>query len=114
MAYKVFRIPVSSQAAWAEEELNAFLRARHVSTVQQRFVDAGENSYWCFCVEYVEQRASESPTNPCVSAVPTGLDAGHRQSGTRCAGAAWVAARPNYVVRGWPRRPRMRSSASEV
>lgn len=57
MPYKIFRLPVAN-ADWAEQELNAFLRAHRVLPVERRFVDTGENSYWTFCVDYADGRGS--------------------------------------------------------
>jgi superfamily II DNA helicase RecQ len=53
MQLKVFRIPVSG-AANAENEMNAFLRGHRILTVRKEFVPDGENSFWSFCVEYLE------------------------------------------------------------
>lgn len=56
MPYKMFRVPVSG-AAGAEEQLNAFLTARQVLATTKRFVEAGDESYWAFCIEYGEARS---------------------------------------------------------
>jgi len=47
----------------AEAELNAFLREHRVLKVRPQFVEAGEDSFWSFCVEDVEARvgAAERP-----------------------------------------------------
>jgi superfamily II DNA helicase RecQ len=58
MPYKIFRVPLSNWA-WAEDELNAFLRGHRVLKVERRFVDDGENSFWCFCVDYHEPRGGK-------------------------------------------------------
>jgi superfamily II DNA helicase RecQ len=57
MAYKFFRVAWPDPAA-AEAELNGFLRSHRVMKVRQQFVEAGEDSFWSFCVEYVEPRAA--------------------------------------------------------
>lgn len=35
--------------------MNHFLRSHRVVTVGREFVSNGDFSYWCFCVEYLEQ-----------------------------------------------------------
>lgn len=55
MAYKFFRVAWPDPSA-AEAELNAFLRGHRVMKVRQHLIDAGEDSFWTFCVEYVEAR----------------------------------------------------------
>ena len=37
-----------------EGEMNAFLRSHRVLAVRKEFVCDGENSFWTFCVEYLE------------------------------------------------------------
>lgn len=53
MAYRFFTIPVRSAEA-AESVLNGFLRSHRVLSVERRWVDQGENSFWSFCVDYLE------------------------------------------------------------
>ena len=53
MAYFFAKIPCHSDAS-AVAELNAFLRSHRVLSVDRRWVDQGENSYWAFCVDYQE------------------------------------------------------------
>jgi superfamily II DNA helicase RecQ len=53
MQLKLFLLPVKSLAA-AEGEMNAFLRSHRVLAVKKEFVSEGENSFWTFCVEYLE------------------------------------------------------------
>jgi len=55
MPYKFFRVAWPDPSA-AEADLNAFLRGHRVMKVRQQFVEAGEDSFWSFCVEYVEAR----------------------------------------------------------
>jgi superfamily II DNA helicase RecQ len=57
MAYRFFQVPVRDSGA-AEEELNRFLRGHRVLSVDRRWVDLGTESYWCFCVDYLETAAS--------------------------------------------------------
>ena len=53
MAYRFFQIPVRDGGA-ASEELNRFLRGHRVLSVDRRWVDLGTESYWSFCVDYLE------------------------------------------------------------
>ena len=51
--YRFFLIPVR-QSVPAEEELNRFLRSHRVLNVDRRWVDEGSESFWSFCVDYLE------------------------------------------------------------
>ena len=51
--YRFFLIPVR-QSGPAEEELNRFLRSHRVLNVDRRWVDEGSESFWSFCVDYLE------------------------------------------------------------
>jgi superfamily II DNA helicase RecQ len=53
MQLKLFIIPVKNIAA-AEAEMNVFLRAQRVLAVKKEFVPDGENSFWTFCIEYLD------------------------------------------------------------
>lgn len=53
MPYKFFQIPVRGCEA-SEQTLNSFLSGHRVLTVTRQFVELGENSYWCFCIDFVE------------------------------------------------------------
>ena len=53
MQLKVFVLPVKNLGA-AEVEMNACLRGHRVLAVQKEFVAEGENSFWSFCVEYLD------------------------------------------------------------
>jgi superfamily II DNA helicase RecQ len=53
MQLKLFILPVKNLAA-AEAEMNVFLRSHRVLAVKKEFVSDGENSFWTFCVEYLE------------------------------------------------------------
>ena len=56
MQLKLFILPVKNLSA-AEAEMNAFLRSHRVLAVKKEFVSDGENSFWTFCVEYLESRS---------------------------------------------------------
>jgi superfamily II DNA helicase RecQ len=53
MQLKLFILPVKNLSA-AEAEMNAFLRSHRVLAVKKEFVGDGDNSFWTFCVEYLE------------------------------------------------------------
>lgn len=54
MQLKLFVLPVKNVAE-AEAEMNQFLRSRRVLAVKKEFVPDGENSFWTFCVEYMDE-----------------------------------------------------------
>jgi superfamily II DNA helicase RecQ len=53
MQLKLFVLPIKNLGA-AEAEMNAFLRGHRVLAVKKEFVPDGENSFWTFCVEYLD------------------------------------------------------------
>jgi superfamily II DNA helicase RecQ len=53
MTYGFYRVP-AHHSEWAEADLNAFLRSHRVLSVDRRWVDQGEHSFWEFCVDYLE------------------------------------------------------------
>ena len=53
MQLKLFVLPIKNLAA-AEAEMNGFLRGHRVLAVKKEFVPDGENSFWSFCVEYLD------------------------------------------------------------
>src|SRR5271157_1987368 len=62
MAYRVFTLPVHDSGA-AETELNGFLASHRVLSVDRRFVEEGERSFWTFCVDYVDARRGSSSSS---------------------------------------------------
>ena len=60
--YRFFVIPVRTSAG-AEEELNRFLRSHRVLSVDRRWVDQGSESFWSFCVDYLETGQAGSALN---------------------------------------------------
>jgi hypothetical protein len=56
MQLKLFILPVKNLDA-AEGEMNGFLRSHRVLAVKKEFVADGENSFWTFCVEYLDSTA---------------------------------------------------------
>ncbi len=53
MQFQVMRVPVSDSAQ-AVEDLNRILRGCRVVRVERELVVDGANSFWTFCVEYLE------------------------------------------------------------
>jgi hypothetical protein len=60
MQLKLFIVPVKNIAA-AQAEMNVFLRAQRVLAVKKEFVPDGENSFWTFCVEYLDGASAGGP-----------------------------------------------------
>lgn len=60
MQLKVFIVPVKNLSL-PEGEMNAFLRSHRVLAVRKEFVSDGENSFWSFCVEYLESVSTGNP-----------------------------------------------------
>jgi len=56
VAFSYFSIPVRDSGA-AQAELNAFLASHKVLSVDQRWVEAGANSFWAVSVDYLERGA---------------------------------------------------------
>ena len=52
MQVKLFTIPLFDNEAELNE-MNGFLRAQKVLTIDKQFVSLGENAYWSFCVTYL-------------------------------------------------------------
>jgi len=50
---KLFVLPIKNLGA-AEAQMNGFLRGHRVLAVKKEFVPDGENSFWTFCVEYLD------------------------------------------------------------
>ena len=65
---KFFCIP-ARQAAGAEGELNRLLRTQRIVSVDRRWVENGEQSFWSVCVEYTEP-VGPVPAAPASSGEP--------------------------------------------
>ncbi len=63
MAYYFAIVPARSPEL-AQAELNAFLRGHRVLTVDRRWVELGENSYWAICVDYLEPGGAGAGPQP--------------------------------------------------
>ena len=53
MQIKLFTIPLFDNEAELNE-MNGFLRAQKVLTIDKQFVSVGENAYWSFCITYLQ------------------------------------------------------------
>jgi superfamily II DNA helicase RecQ len=53
MAYRLFVVPIR-EAGSATAELNGFLRSHRVLAVDRRWVEQGSDSFWSFCIDYLE------------------------------------------------------------
>ena len=63
MQFKVFHISITGDSD-AEEEMNKFLRTHRIVTVQRELANTVLGSYWCFCVEYIDQASKPSSPFP--------------------------------------------------
>jgi hypothetical protein len=59
MAYRFFVVPIRDDGS-AAAELNGFLRSHRVLAVDRRWAEAGSESFWSFCVDYLECSAGKS------------------------------------------------------
>lgn len=69
MQLKLFVIPIKNVNE-AEAEMNGFLRGHRVLAVKKEFVADGENSFWSFCVEYLDGTAAATGGRTVGSRVP--------------------------------------------
>jgi superfamily II DNA helicase RecQ len=53
MPFEFIQIPANGQGS-AKEELNKLLRGGRIASVREEFVGNGEDSFWAFCIEYLE------------------------------------------------------------
>ena len=60
MKLQFFTIPVNDPQV-ATKEINAFLAAHRVVTVERQFVANGANSLWSVCVSYIEGDGRPGP-----------------------------------------------------
>lgn len=57
MPYEFIQIPANGQGN-AKEELNKLLRGGRIASVRKEFVPNGEDSFWAFCIEYLDGAVS--------------------------------------------------------
>ena len=67
MPFEFIQIPANGQGN-AKEELNQLLRGGRIASVRKEFVPNGEDSFWAFCVEYLDR--SGGGTGPRVGSAP--------------------------------------------
>lgn len=53
MPFEFIQIPANGQGS-AKEELNKLLRNGRIASVKKEFVSNGEDSFWAFCIEYLD------------------------------------------------------------
>jgi superfamily II DNA helicase RecQ len=53
MPFEFIQIPANGQGS-AKEDLNRFLRGGRIASVRKEFVAHGEDSFWAFCIEYLD------------------------------------------------------------
>jgi superfamily II DNA helicase RecQ len=53
MPFEFIQIPANGQGS-AKEELNKLLRGGRIASVRKEFVANGEDSFWAFCIEYLD------------------------------------------------------------
>lgn len=58
MPFEFIQIPANGQGA-AKETLNALLRGGRIASVRKEFVANAEDSFWAFCVEYLDGTSGE-------------------------------------------------------
>ena len=59
MSFRFFSIPAKG-CSELEQELNQLLNSIRVLSVDRRFVELGENSYWAICVDFLDGTSIES------------------------------------------------------
>ncbi|MFK7947127.1 MAG: HRDC domain-containing protein [Saprospiraceae bacterium] len=57
MQIRIFTIPILDNEA-TEAKLNQFLRGNKILEVEQSLVEKRNETYWCFCVRYLERNAT--------------------------------------------------------
>ena len=58
MQIKIFRVSINDISR-GEEETNRFLRGHRVLEAEKQFVQDGANSFWSFCISYLQGGESE-------------------------------------------------------
>jgi superfamily II DNA helicase RecQ len=53
MPFEFIQIPANGQGS-AKEELNRLLRGGRIATVKKEFVSNGDDSFWAFCIEFLD------------------------------------------------------------
>ena len=53
MPFEFIQVPANGQGG-GKDALNRFLRGGRIASIRKEFVANGEDSFWAFCVEYVD------------------------------------------------------------
>lgn len=53
MQVKIYTIPIIGGES-INEEMNVFLRSKKILQVENHIVTSGQNSFWSFCIRYIE------------------------------------------------------------
>jgi superfamily II DNA helicase RecQ len=53
MPFEFIQIPANGQGS-AKQELNQLLRGGRIASVRKEFVAHGEDSFWAFCIEFLD------------------------------------------------------------
>ena len=61
MKYRFFSVPASMPAE-EEEAVNRFCAEHRVVSVDKHLIQAGERSYWAFCIGYLDKQAGPPST----------------------------------------------------
>ncbi len=59
MCLRFFMIPVRDASA-TEQELNGFISSQKILSIDRHQVDAGSNSFWTICVDYMSSMPGEA------------------------------------------------------
>ncbi len=62
MPFEFIQIPANGQGN-AKEELNKLLRGGRITSVRKEFVANGEDSFWAFCIEFLDGAAQSMGLN---------------------------------------------------
>ena len=59
MPLRFFTIPIHDSES-SEQELNRFLSGHKVLSIERHLIDAGINSFWTICVDYLDSSSQQS------------------------------------------------------
>ncbi len=66
MALHFFLVPVHDSLA-SEQELNAFIANHKVLSIEKKLIEAGVNSFWAICVDFLSSPLGGQTGNPNLS-----------------------------------------------
>ena len=73
MQIQTFTLPIFENKSQTEE-LNKFLRGHKIIDIENRFVENGEDSCWCFSIRYILGNNNESHAQKSLSSKPEKID----------------------------------------